>query len=116
MAPRRLEITDDLLECIRFRHAMRPTGEVRQRRPRDEPFGNEVTLRCGFCGSYRFDTYDRLGAVTVRSYDLTPAYQAALDLVRGRQLDRNTDVTLEVMRRLRASGGEPKRVQLRRVS
>jgi hypothetical protein len=98
---RRLEITDAELGCIRYRHAMRPSGEIR-RRVREQAYGNEVTLRCGECGSLRFDTYDRLGQVTVRSYDLTPRYQAALDLIRGRQLDRNTDITLEVLRRLRA--------------
>jgi hypothetical protein len=112
---RRIEITDAELGCIRYRHAMRPTGEIRRRkRERDAPFGNEVTLRCGECGSYRFDTYDRLGQVTVRSYELTPSYQAALDLIAARGLDRNTDVTLEVLRRLRKPTPQPTR--LRRVS
>lgn len=109
---KRLAITDDELGCIRYRHAMRPTGEMR-RRLREQAFGNEVTLRCEMCGSFRFDTYDRLGKVTVRSYELTPAYQRALDLIAARGLDRNTDVTLEVLRRLRKP--QPKPTRLRRV-
>lgn len=115
MSRRRLKVNDAMLGCIRYRHAMRPTGEMHRRRTKSLPYGNEVELWCPHCGSFRYDTYNRLGKVHVQTYDLSPAYRKALDLMRSMELDRNTDVTLEVLHRLRTSPA-PRRGRLRMAS